>query len=82
MIMTVEPRKGGQKLISGTIEKIKKLKQYIEENDLEIDIEADGGIDIENIKELKDAGVDIAVVGTALINAKDYKYTVNKLKSI
>ncbi len=80
MIMTVEPGKGGQKLITGTIEKIKKLKQYIEENNLEIDIEADGGIDTENIKKLKDAGVDIAVVGTALINAKDYKYTVNQLK--
>ncbi len=82
LVMTVEPGKGGQKLIQETIEKIRKLKEYIEKNNLDTEIEADGGIGLDNIKELKDAGLDIAVVGTSLINAKDYKYTVNKLKSI
>ena len=80
LIMTVEPGKGGQELIPETIEKIKTLKKYIEENNLETEIEADGGINLSNINELKNAGVDIAVVGTALIGAKDYKYMVNKLK--
>ncbi len=80
LVMTVEPGKGGQALIPETIEKIKTLKKYIEENNLDTEIEADGGIGLDNIKELKEAGIDIAVVGTTLINAKDYKYTVNKLR--
>ena len=81
LVMTVEPGKGGQALIPETIEKIKTLKRYIEENNLDTEIEADGGIGLDNIKQLKEAGVDIAVVGTSLISAKDYKYTVNKLKA-
>ena len=80
LVMTVEPGKGGQDLIPETIDKIKKLKAYIYSNNLDTEIEADGGINIDNIKELKEAGTDIAVVGTYLINSKDYKYTINKLK--
>ncbi len=80
LVMTVEPGKGGQALIPETIEKIKKLREYIDKNNLDVEIEADGGISLDNIKELKEAGLDIAVVGTALIKAKDYKFTVSKLK--
>ena len=80
LIMTVEPGSGGQELIPETIEKIKTLKKYILDNNLDTEIEADGGINLSNINELKNAGVDIAVIGTALIEAKDYKYMVNKLK--
>ena len=82
MVMTVEPGKGGQALIPETIEKIKKLREYIDSNNLDTEIEADGGINLDNIKMLKDAGVDIVSVGTYIINAKDYKYTINKLKEI
>ena len=81
LIMTVEPGKGGQTLIEETIDKIRKLKEYIEKENLEVDIEADGGINTNNISNLADAGVDIAVVGTYLINSKDYKETINKLKN-
>ena len=80
LIMTVEPGKGGQALIPETIDKVKMLKSYINENDLEVDIEADGGIKLENIKEVKEAGVDIAVVGTGIIKTDDYKETIKKLK--
>ena len=82
LVMTVEPGKGGQNLIMETIDKIKKLKEYIVSNNLDTEIEADGGINIDNIKLLKDAGTDIAVVGTYLINSKDYRFTINKLKEI
>ncbi len=40
----------------------------------------DGGINVDNIQEVKNAGADIAVVGTFVINSKDYKDTINKLK--
>ena len=78
--MTVEPGKGGQKLIPETMQKIHKLREYIDENKLEVDIEADGGINESNVKELKNAGCNIIVAGTSIINSKNYKDTVDKLK--
>lgn len=80
LVMTVEPGKGGQNLLPNTIEKIKKLKQYINENNLEVDIEADGGINTENAEILKQSGTDILVAGTAIINSQNYNNTVNELK--
>ena len=80
LVMTVEPGKGGQKLIPETIEKIRSLRSYINNNNLEVDIEADGGINLDNIKEIKEAGVDIAVAGTCIIESKDFKETINMLK--
>ncbi len=80
MVMTVEPGEGGQSLIPETIEKIKKIREYIDSNNLDTEIEVDGGVNLDNIKVLKDAGADIAVAGTSIINSKDYRYTINKLK--
>lgn len=80
LIMTVEPGEGGQALITETIGKIRILSQYIEENNLEIDIEADGGINTDNVSKLKEAGANIIVSGTAIINSNDYKNTVQLLK--
>lgn len=82
LIMTVEPGKGGQALIPETIEKIKQLKEYIEKNNIDIDIEADGGINLETMERVKNAGVDIAVVGSGITKTQDYKETIKKLKSI
>ncbi|MCI8352386.1 MAG: ribulose-phosphate 3-epimerase [Clostridia bacterium] len=80
LIMTVEPGKGGQALIPETLDKVRVLKSYINENNLEVDIEADGGIKLENIKDVKEAGVDIAVVGTGIIKTDNYKETIKRLK--
>lgn len=82
LVMTVEPGEGGQTLIPETIKKIKCLKKYIDNNNLEVDIEADGGINLDNIEDIKLAGCDIAVVGSAIINSKDYKKTIDGLKSV
>ena len=80
LVMTVEPGKGGQQLIKSTLDKIKSLKKYMNENGIEVDIEADGGINLDNIDKLKDAGCDIAVVGTCIIESKNMKETIDKLK--
>lgn len=80
LIMTVEPGKGGQKLIAETLNKISKVKEYIYQNNLETYVEADGGIKLENANELKEAGVDILVVGSGIINSDDYKKTIQELK--
>lgn len=80
LIMTVEPGKGGQKLIPETLEKVNKLKKYIIENNLDTYIEVDGGINKETIKMAKKAGIDIAVAGSSIISAKDFKKAIKDLK--
>ena len=80
LIMTVEPGFGGQKLIPETIEKVRKLKEYIINNNLEVDIEVDGGINLDNVELLKKAGANIIVVGTAIINSEDNKRTIEQIK--
>ncbi len=80
LVMTVEPGKGGQTLIPATIKKIKQLKKYIEENNIEIDIEADGGINLATVDDVKGAGANILVAGTAILMAKDYKVIIDELK--
>lgn len=82
LIMTVEPGYGGQKLILETINKVEELKRYIELNNLDIDIEVDGGINLENVKKLKQAGANIIVAGTAIVNSDDYKLTIQKMKDM
>ena len=81
LVMTVEPGKGGQSLISETLRKIKILKEYLNQNNLDTYIEADGGINIETKEEVKDAGVDIAVVGNGILKTENYEETIKKLKA-
>lgn len=80
LVMTVVPGKGGQKLILSTIDKIKKLKEYLLENNLDTIIEADGGINDENINQLAEAGVDIVVAGMYIIGAENKREAILKLK--
>lgn len=81
LIMTVEPGKGGQELITDTIKKVQELKDYSEKNDFsDIDIETDGGINTENVGKLKTAGSNIIVAGSSIINSNSYKETIEKLK--
>ena len=82
LIMTVEPGYGGQKLIPETIKKVEDLKRYIEENNIELDIEVDGGIKEENANQLIKAGANIIVAGTAVINSDNYKQTIEKIKDM
>ena len=81
-IMTVEPGKGGQALIPETLNKIEELKNYIEENNIEIDIEADGGINLKTASSIKKAGANILVSGTAILMAKNFKNIIDELRSI
>ena len=80
LIMSVEPGKGGQKFIDSTVQKIKYAKAKIDELGLDTEIEVDGGIDLENSKEVKEAGATMLVSGTAIISSKDYNYTIRKMK--
>lgn len=70
LIMTVNPGFGGQKLIPYTIDKIRELKKIIDETGNKVDIEIDGGINIENVEMLMDAGANIIVAGSAIFKGE------------
>ena len=80
IVMTVEPGKGGQELIKETLNKIFELNKFVYENGYDIDIEADGGINNKNAKDVINAGAEILVAGTYIINSENYKEQIEKLK--
>lgn len=80
LVMTVVPGKGGQAIITETIEKVKELKQYIEENNIDISIEVDGGINDKTAKDCQDAGADILVAGKYLVTSENFAQAVKSLK--
>mgnify|MGYP000392872889 FL=1 len=79
LVMTVEPGKGGQTMLSNMAQKVQKLKKYVDENNLEIDIEVDGGINLRTMDSVKNAGANILVAGTAILMAKDYGEIIKEL---
>lgn len=76
LVMTVNPGQGGQALIPECIKKAQELKKYLDSENLETQIEVDGGVNLQNIKEIANSGVDIAVAGTAIVKAVDMKYVI------
>ena len=81
LVMTVEPGKGGQELIPETVEKIRELHKYVQENRLEIDIEADGGIKPSNTGIVTEAGANMLVSGNAIVSSDNYAEVVSRLKN-
>ena len=80
LLMSVNPGFGGQKFIPRILYKIEALKQMIEKKGLSIEIEVDGGIYPGNIKAAIDAGMDIAVAGSAVFDQPDYAKAIHELK--
>lgn len=76
LIMTVNPGFGGQSFIENTIDKIKELKKIIDEKNLKVDIQVDGGIKPSNIHKVVEAGANIIVAGSAIFNSEDIEETV------
>lgn len=71
LVMSVEPGFGGQKFMPDMLEKVKKLAQIKKEKNYSYEIEIDGGISLENAKEVIEAGADVLVAGSAVFGAKD-----------
>ncbi|MDX4063989.1 ribulose-phosphate 3-epimerase [Aliarcobacter skirrowii] len=80
LLMSVNPGFGGQKFIPTILEKAKTLKELINKRNPNCLIEVDGGVSDKNIKELKDAGVDIVVAGSYVFGSGDYKKAIDSLK--
>lgn len=77
LIMTVNPGFGGQSFIEGMIPKIEELKKLIDDRNLNIDIQVDGGIKPTNVDKVVKAGANIIVAGSAIFNSDDIVKTVN-----
>jgi len=82
MVMSVNPGFGGQIFIQNILEKIKKARNLIDEKAPDVLLEVDGGVNLENIRSLKEAGVDIFVAGSVIFKSKDYKQTIQSMKKI
>ena len=80
LVMTVEPGKGGQTLLKDMVDKIATLKKHIEDNEIEVEIEADGGINLATAPEVKKAGANILVAGTAILRANNFKTIIDEMK--
>ena len=80
LIMSVNPGFGGQKFIQNTYTKITKLKELIIQKKSKCLIEVDGGVSLDNIGKLREAGVDAFVAGTSVFKSKDPVETIRLLK--
>ena len=81
LVMTVEPGFGGQKMIPETIEKVRELRNYANENGINVDIQVDGGITPDNVKLAIDAGANVIVAGSAIFRAQDPAAVISAMKS-
>ena len=80
LVMTVEPGFGGQSFMAEMMPKIKELKEEIDRRNLNVLIEADGGIGAATISQVADAGVDVCVAGTAVFKAEDPAQAIKELQ--
>ena len=83
LIMSVEPGFGGQKFMPEVLEKTKKVRSLINEKNLSVDVEIDGGINFENCSKAKDAGANILVSGSTIFkeNKGDLKKNIEILRN-
>ncbi|CAN5405386.1 ribulose-phosphate 3-epimerase [soil metagenome] len=82
LLMSVNPGFGGQSFIPHTINKIKRMREMIDEQLLNVSIEVDGGVTLDNAKLIVEAGADILVAGSTVFKAADPMATIAALKAI
>ena len=83
LVMTVEPGFGGQQLIPETLDKVRELRKLIDEKGLDVDIQVDGGIYIDNVEEILEAGANVIVSGSGIFkgNISENVKTFRKILS-
>ena len=80
LLMTVNPGFGGQKFISSTLGKIRRLRQMIAASGRAVDLEVDGGINARTAREVIDAGANVLVAGSAIYGSNDIAQTIKELR--
>ncbi len=81
LIMSVNPGFPGQEFIPESLNKLRKVKAIIKQADHDITLAVDGGIKIDNIKQVAYAGADTFIIGSALFNQHSYKATIEKFRT-
>jgi ribulose-phosphate 3-epimerase len=79
LIMSVNPGFGGQKFIPSALRKIAEVRRRIDESGCDVRLEVDGGVKIDNIQAIAEAGADTFVAGSAIFGSKDYAATIRQM---
>ena len=81
LLMSVNPGFAGQQFIPSTLRKLQKVRRLIDDSGYAIRLEVDGGVGIDNIREIADAGADMFVAGSAIFNGGDYAGTIAAMRA-
>jgi ribulose-phosphate 3-epimerase len=81
LLMSVNPGFGGQSFIPATLDKLREARKIIDESGRDIRLEIDGGVKVDNIREIAAAGADTFVAGSAIFGTDDYKTTIDAMRS-
>ena len=81
LLMSVNPGFGGQKFIPAALDKLREARRIIDESGREIRLEIDGGVKVDNIRQIAEAGADTFVAGSAIFSTADYKATVAAMRA-
>ena len=79
--MSINPGFGGQTFIPATLDKLRQVRQRIDESGYDIRLEIDGGVKIDNIGEIAAAGADMFVAGSAIFSQPDYRTVIDSMRS-
>jgi ribulose-phosphate 3-epimerase len=79
--MSVNPGFGGQSFIPSALKKVEQIRRLIEASGRDIRLEVDGGIKVDNIRQVADAGADTFVAGSAIFGQSDYKTVIDHMRA-
>ncbi|GAK24675.1 LOW QUALITY PROTEIN: ribulose-phosphate 3-epimerase [Vibrio sp. JCM 19052] len=80
LLMSVNPGFGGQSFIPHTLDKLRAVRKMIDESGRDIRLEIDGGVKVDNIREIAEAGADMFVAGSAIFGHPDYKQVIDQMR--
>ncbi len=80
LLMSVNPGFAGQAFIPSVLKKIERLRKIVDSNHYTLEIEVDGGIKVDNIRDVSRAGGDIFVLGTGIFKTEDYRETIHRIR--
>lgn len=81
LLMSVNPGFGGQSFIPSTLDKLRQARKMIDDSGYDIRLEIDGGVKVDNIREIKAAGADMFVAGSAIFGQPDYKKVIDDMRA-
>ena len=81
LLMSVNPGFGGQSFIPSALNKLREVRKIIDDSGYDIRLEIDGGVKVDNIREIKEAGADTFVAGSAIFGKPDYKKIIDEMRS-